>query len=129
MSHPPQNDGPVNFFMKFNGNHLLMADIFKLRKYQAFGLFKTQVLIIISTTSQILNLILFIFLNKRNITTSLLMIHFKCIVMHYANLNSSSISKPYLRAVKYAISFFFEFLFTFILTISLSKSLWKNYHF
>ena len=31
------------------------------------------------------------FLNDRNIATSLLMIHLKYIVMHYANLNSSSI--------------------------------------
>ena len=28
------------------------------------------------------------------------------IVVHYANINSSSINKPYLRAVEYAISFF-----------------------
>ena len=34
------------------------------------------------------------------------MIHLKCTVAHYANLNSSSISKRYLRAVEYAISFF-----------------------
>ena len=46
------------------------------------------------------------FLKERNITTSLLMIHLKCVVVHYANLNSSSINKPYLQAVEYAISFF-----------------------
>ena len=46
------------------------------------------------------------FLNEKNITTSLLMIHLKHTVVHYANLNSSSINKPYLRAVEYAISFF-----------------------
>ena len=37
------------------------------------------------------------FLNERNITTSRLMIHVKCTIVHYANLNSSSIvslSKP-----------------------------------
>ena len=45
------------------------------------------------------------FLNVRNIAISLLMIHLN-IVKHYANLNSSSISKPYLRAVEYVISFF-----------------------
>ena len=39
------------------------------------------------------------FLNERNITiTLLMMIHSKCTVMHYANLNSSSINKSYLRA-------------------------------
>ena len=37
------------------------------------------------------------FLNERNIATSLLMIHLKCTVVHYANLNSSSKSKPFLN--------------------------------
>ena len=32
----PQNDGPV----KFCGYHHLMANVFKLRKHQAFGLMK-----------------------------------------------------------------------------------------
>ena len=32
------------------------------------------------------------FLNERNITTSHLMIHLKCTVAHYANVNSSSIN-------------------------------------
>ena len=36
------------------------------------------------------------FLNERNITISLLMVHLKCTVIHYANLNSSSINKPFL---------------------------------
>ena len=81
-----------------------------------------------SVTSQIfLIYILSIFLNKRNITTSLLMVNSKCNVVHYANLNYSSINKPYLWAVEYAISFFFfEFLFTFILKRFLSKNLWKT---
>ena len=46
------------------------------------------------------------FLNERNITASLLMIHLKCTVVHYANLNSSSLNKPYLRVVEYSILFF-----------------------
>ena len=29
---------PCEFFVKLNGNHLLMANIFKLHKYQTFGL-------------------------------------------------------------------------------------------
>ena len=57
----------------------------------------------------------FIFLNKRNIATSLLMIHLKCTVVHYANLNSSSINKPYLRRHWICYFFFFNFLFMFIL--------------
>ena len=35
---------------------------------------------------------------------------FKMYFMHYANLNSSSINKPYLRAAEYAALFFFRFL-------------------
>ena len=37
------------------------------------------------------------FLNERNITISLLMIHLKCTVVNYANLNSSSRNKPFLN--------------------------------
>ena len=37
------------------------------------------------------------FLNERNIATSFLMIHLKCTVVHYANLNSSSINKLFLN--------------------------------
>ena len=48
-------------------------------------------------------------LNERNITTSLVIIHLKCAVVRYANLNSSSINMPYLRAVEYAIQFFLIF--------------------
>ena len=47
-----------------------------------------------------------IFLNERNFTASPLMVDLKCTVVHYANLNSSSIKKPYLWAFEYAISFF-----------------------
>ena len=51
------------------------------------------------------------FLNKRNITTSLLMIHLKCAVVHYANLNSSSINKPFLNYGLLNMLFrFFQFL-------------------
>ena len=46
------------------------------------------------------------FLHERNIATSLLIIHLKCTFVHYANLNSSSMNKPYLRTVEYVISFF-----------------------
>ena len=56
-------------------------------------------------SNEVLINILLIFLIKRNITISFLMIHLNCIVVHYANLNSSSTSKPYLGAVEYAISF------------------------
>ena len=37
-----QNDDSLKFFVKLNGNHLLMANIFKLHKYQTFGLMKVH---------------------------------------------------------------------------------------
>ena len=46
------------------------------------------------------------YLNERNITISLMMIHLKFTVKRYANLNSSSINKLYLRVVEDAILFF-----------------------
>ena len=67
------------------------------------------------------------FLNERNIATSLLMIPLKCTAVDYANLNSSSLNKPYLRTGEYAISFFsISYIY---LTRFLSKTLLKNYHF
>ena len=51
------------------------------------------------------------------------MIHLKCTVTHYANLNSSPINKPYLRAVEYAISFFFRFL----IYVYFNKAFVKNF--
>ena len=71
-----------------------------------------------------MDLISLFFLNKINIATLHLLVHLKCTVVHYASLNSSSINKPYLLAVKYTISFFFfDFLFMFISTRLLSKTL------
>ena len=67
------------------------------------------------------------FLNEKSITTSLLMIHLKYTVVHYSNLNSSSISKPFLNYgplnMLFFFYFFYNFLFTFILTRLLSKKL------
>ena len=79
----------------------------------------------ISTAMQFVSLL---FLNEGNITISLLITYLKCTVVNYANKNSSSLNKHYLRAVEYAISFFFDFLFMFILTMLLLKTLWKNYY-
>ena len=80
----------------------------------------------ISTAMQFVSLF---FLNEGNITISLLITYLKCTVVNYANKNSSSLNKHYLRAVEYTISFFFDFLFMFILTMLLLKTLWKNYYF
>ena len=54
--------------------------------------------------------------NERNITTSLLMIHLKCTIVHYANLNSRSKNKLFLNYGLLNMLFrFFDFLFMFIL--------------
>ena len=69
------------------------------------------------------------FLCERNITTSLLMIHLKCTVMHYANLNSSTKNKLFLTGRWICYFAFFDFLFMFVLMKCLSKNLWNSYHF
>ena len=48
----------------------------------------------------------FIFSKWKKYYSLTLMIHLKCNVVHYANLNSSSLNKLYLRAVEYSILFF-----------------------
>ena len=59
------------------------------------------------------------FLNERNITTSLLTTKLKCTVVHYANLNSSFKSKPFLNYVPLNILFFFFFLFLMFILMKL----------
>ena len=54
------------------------------------------------------------------------MIHLKCAVVHYANLNSSSISKAYLWAVEYAFFFLIPYLCFF--NESFVKN-FMNHHF
>ena len=92
---------------------------------------ETTAILIFFQISAAMHFVSLFFLNERNIATSLLMIHLKRTVVHYVNLNRSSINKPYLRAVEYTISFlfFFYFLFMFILTRLLSKAFQKNYQY
>ena len=66
------------------------------------------------------------FLNERNITTSLLMIHLKCTVVHYANLNSSSKNKPFLNYGSLNMLFrFFRFLIYVYFNETFVKKLMK----
>ena len=62
------------------------------------------------------------FLNERNITTSLLMIHLKCTVVHYSNLNSSSINKPFLIYGWLNMLFLFSFFFLFLVYIYFNEA-------
>ena len=55
-------------------------------------------------------LFLYFFQNERNVTTSLLMSHLKCIVVHYANLNSRSKNKPLNYGLFNMLFRFFDFL-------------------
>ena len=62
------------------------------------------------------------------ITTSLLMIHWKCTVVHYANLNSSSINKPFLNYGLLNMLFcFFRFLIYVYFNEAFVKNFVKNY--
>ena len=58
------------------------------------------------------------FLNERNITTSLLMIHLKCTVVHYSNLNSSSVNKPFLNYGQLNMLFLFFFSISYLRLLS-----------
>ena len=72
----------------------------------------------------------------KNITTSLLMIHLKCTVVHYANLNSTSINKPLLNykplnifLISFFLSFFsFFFFFWFLIYVHFNKAFLKTFY-
>ena len=64
------------------------------------------------------------FLNERNITTSLLMIYLKCTVVHYANLNSSSINKLFLNYG--LLNMLFRF-FRFLIYVYFNEAFVKNF--
>ena len=61
------------------------------------------------------------FLNERNITTSFLMIHSKCTVEQYSNLNSNSMNQPCLN-YRPSNTLVLLFRFLIILTRLLSKN-------
>ena len=68
------------------------------------------------------------FLNERNLTTSLLMLHLKFTVVDYANLKSGSINKASIYGpLNMLFHFFCDFLFMFILRKLLLKTLGKKY--
>ena len=125
------------FFFTFPNFNWLLPKI--LRKnhlfYNGFRRFfdnKTTALLTFFEISAEMHDASLFFLNERNITISLLIIHLKCTVLHYADLNLSYINKSYLRAVEYAILFFcfFPFLiYGYFKEAFAKKTLRKNYHF
>ena len=60
----------------------------------------------------------------KHIKTSFLIIHLKCTVVHYTDLNSRSINKPYVRTVENALSCFF---FLFLLYVYFKKAFVKDF--
>ena len=65
----------------------------------------------------------FIFLNERSIETSFLMTQLKCTVVHYPNLNSSSVNKPFLNYGP--LNMLFRF-FRFLIYVYFNKAFVKN---
>ena len=101
-------------------NFYFVTNIFDLHIFEK----ETVTLLIFFEICTDMHFVSLFFLNERNITTSLLMIHLKCTVVHYANLNSSSINKPFLNYGLLNILFrlfFLYFLFVFVLMKLLSK--------
>ena len=81
------------------------------------------------TTSQIFLIYTFVTMKQRqqNITTSLLMVHLKCTVVHYANLNSSSKNKAFLNYGSLNMLFrFFRFLIYVYFNETFVKKLMKQ---
>ena len=73
--------------------HIIENEIFVLISKK----FKRVALLIFFEICTDLHFVSLFFLNERNIATFLLMIHLKFTVVHYANLNSSSINKLFLN--------------------------------
>ena len=64
------------------------------------------------------------FLNERNITSSFLMIRLKCTVVHYANVNSNSVNKPFLN---YGPSNMLFRFFQFLIYVYFNEAFVKNF--
>ena len=88
---------------RFLSNFYYVKNIFDLQIFEneisvhISKKFKRVALLIFFEFSRDMHFVSLFFLNERNITISLLMIHLKCAAVHYANLNSSSINKPFLN--------------------------------
>ena len=74
-------------------NFYYLTNIFDLHAFDN----ETAAFLIFFEICTDMHIVSLFFLNKRNITTSFLMMHLKCTVVNYANLNSSSINKPFLN--------------------------------
>ena len=86
-------DKPSFFMIDFEGFSKVLYYVTNISDLQSFGNERTA-LFEICTEMYFVSLF---FLNERNITTSLLMMHLKCTVVYYANLNLSTLNKPFLN--------------------------------
>ena len=91
---------------------------------------ETATLFIFLKFARICTLFLYFFQNESNIATSLLMIHLKCTVVHYADLNSSTKNKPFLNYGSLNTLFcFFQFLIYVYFNETFVKKLMKYLSF
>ena len=93
-----------DYFQKYCGKTTLFYNAFRMFLWsstllQIFLIYtfdnETTVLLKVSEICNEMHFVCLFFLYERNITASLLMTYLKCTVVHYANLNSNSISKPF----------------------------------
>ena len=87
---------------------------------------ETVTLLIFKKISTDMHFVSLFFLNERKIATSLLMIHLKCTVVHYTNLDWSSKNKPFLNCGSLNMLFrFFRFLIYVYFNETFVKKLMK----
>ena len=104
---------PSIFVMDFDGSHevLHVTNIFYLHTFDN------------ETTAVLRNAFCLFILSKWKKYYNLI---FDCTVVHYANLNSSSINEPYLRAVEYTILLLLKFLIYVYFNEAFVKTFRKN---
>ena len=115
---------PLSIFriLRVLSNFYYVTNIFELQICDN----ETARLFIFLKFARICTLFLDFFHNERNITASLLVIHLKCTVAHYANLNSSSKNKPFLNYGSLNMLFrFFRFLIYVYFNETFVKKLMK----
>ena len=141
---PISNSVCEKVWFKINGSSKMLFFNFYLfyycqKSYNETAYNETAALLSLFEICTEMHFVSLFFPKERNITTSLLMIHLKCAVVHYANLNSSSRNKWFLNYGLLNILFrFFRFLIcvyfneAFVkkfIFIKIYKIYINNYHF
>ena len=115
-----------NLIIDFEGFY----EVLPRHKYFYLHIFgnETTALLIFFEISMEMHFVSLFFLNEKNITTSLLMVHLKCTVVHYAILNPSSMSTPFLNYGPLNMLFYFFDFFVYF-NEDFIKNFTKHYHF